>query len=968
MPLDNSPYYSFLPHLRQGMALGIQHDDGVVNTPAITRPSVTIDFDLKGDVVGGNSNQLIESRSQTVQLFGPGDIIGVNPDAILRTAPLDWVTDFEYNFLPYVEFYEEDFPWRYSPARPVGASALTKKLKPWMALVVLKEGEFTRQTNAGSVLPSFKTTVEQSTIFPEHAQLWAWAHVHVNEGLGDNGVSNIAFGVSELNTLLNQNPNKGVSRIMCPRKLEAGAGYHAFLIPVYEQGRRAGLGLDFTGVDMLRPAWDDATPTATDLEFPIYHQWYFKTSATGDFEAMLEAIKPVVLDSERMGSRVLDIQNPGDTQYIGLAPSSTLGLGGAVRTLDYDPAADNSWDVTDANNDYVNRLRHDVNKPANHKEAVPTGDPVIAPPIYGRWHKKQEKLKEIAPVDDWISRANLDPRFRAFAGAGAQVVKQHQEFFMDICWNQVEDVVEANRRLRMMKLAEQATLSIYRRSVQTASNEEKLVLTNTLHDHVKVSTNTVYKDVVDSRIPTSAVTGAFRRAIRPGCGFAKSLSTTATPLTTSNLLTNLNTGTINVASAYTAPTGMLTASTTVTATFSPAWVTSQSPRSNYYLTLASAQYYPPGTGTSNTLVANNFRNTSTTLSGALSTSFMPAPGGGSMDMNASASAITTSLNPYTSMLAKANSVINVQEFSGSISTLSSLNEVMATPKIELPMVNFLYQVSPDLVAPKMNSIPQNSVGALGIDQRYVEAFMLGLNHEMMSELLWREYPTDQRGTVFSRFWGSLIGPNATEAEAEQARAIKNIHTWNSAELSKNYPAGGIDPSTLTILSVRADLFKKYPNTLVYANKAKWKDGLSGPDPELNRELDDMNIKQPVFYTQLGDIAFFGFDLDQAEAKGDLEDLNKPGWFFVFKEVVGEPNFGLDINGDTAPFSTWDEAGWESITTDFLDPNAPGISVTPAGQPGDLANDIIWGQNASDMAYILYRKPGMVAYHAFNMIK
>ena len=44
--------------------------------------------------------------------------------------------------------------------------------------------------------------------------------------------------------------------------------------------------------------------------------------------------------------------------------------------------------------------------------------------------------------------------------------------------------------------------------------------------------------------------------------------------------------------------------------------------------------------------------------------------------------------------------------------------------------------------------------------------MVGLNHEMMRELLWREYPTDQRGTAFHRFWGRS-GPQPDD--------IGNVH-------------------------------------------------------------------------------------------------------------------------------------------------------------------------------------------------
>ena len=46
-------------------------------------------------------------------------------------------------------------------------------------------------------------------------------------------------------------------------------------------------------------------------------------------------------------------------------------------------------------------------------------------------------------------------------------------------------------------------------------------------------------------------------------------------------------------------------------------------------------------------------------------------------------------------------------------------------------------------------------GARPADQpRFVEAYMVGLNVEMARELLWRGFPTDQRGTYFDAFWGT----------------------------------------------------------------------------------------------------------------------------------------------------------------------------------------------------------------------
>ena len=133
--------YSFLPWLRQGLATLV----GTAPTgpgPA-ARAQVPVPLRLTGEPVEGDTPVTLDVQ-QTVQIYGPGDVIGVDPRAIVRTEPRDWITNFEPNFLPFVEFYDEDFPWRYTPAGP-DASGL--RLRPWIALVVLAEGEFREATN-----------------------------------------------------------------------------------------------------------------------------------------------------------------------------------------------------------------------------------------------------------------------------------------------------------------------------------------------------------------------------------------------------------------------------------------------------------------------------------------------------------------------------------------------------------------------------------------------------------------------------------------------------------------------------------------------------------------------------------------------------------------------------------------------------------------------------------------------------
>ena len=92
---------------------------------------------IAGEGVDGGT--LTDTVSRDVALFGPGDIVGIESRAIVRTEPRHWATDFESSYLAHVEFYDEDFPWRYTPT---AANAGSHRLRPWIALVVLTEDEF----------------------------------------------------------------------------------------------------------------------------------------------------------------------------------------------------------------------------------------------------------------------------------------------------------------------------------------------------------------------------------------------------------------------------------------------------------------------------------------------------------------------------------------------------------------------------------------------------------------------------------------------------------------------------------------------------------------------------------------------------------------------------------------------------------------------------------------------------------
>src|SRR4029453_6862216 len=83
-----------------------------------------------------------------------------------------------------------------------------------------------------------------------------------------------------------------------------------------------------------------------------------------------------------------------------------------------------------------------------------------------------------------------------------------------------------------------------------------------------------------------------------------------------------------------------------------------------------------------------------------------------------------------------------------------LAPIMAAPDFPRPMYEGLRDLSSDYLLPGLEHVPPNTATALETNPVFIEAFLGGLSTEMARELLWREFPTDQRGTYFRQFWAA----------------------------------------------------------------------------------------------------------------------------------------------------------------------------------------------------------------------
>lgn len=1074
------PTYSFLPWLRRGAANSIPQADG--DATVKVRATMPLDVTLAGTNLDGSPNTQVIHRD--VSLYGPGDLVGFESKAVVKVEPRHLITNFEPNYLPYIEFYDEDFPWRYTPA---AADAAKSRLRPWITLVVLKESEFTDGSNvAGKPLPFFelKAAIQAADIFPKPEELWAWVHVHVNEDLSNQGTESLPGVLENLRQTINHNPDQAYARIMCPRRLEPDTAYHAFVIPTFETGRLAGLGQDVPDTTVATAsAWDNH-----QTQFPYYYRWYFRAGDFGDFEYLVKLLVPKPVDT-RVGTRNMDVLHPGSNLPLINTPADLGGilkLGGALQVpadsmSDDDKATAKKYDEWDKPfpHPFETAIAGLINLADDYALKEPSAvnpdgdpDPVITLPLYGRWPALMNRVLKAAdgstlPNDqNWIHRLNLDPRFRVPAGFGTEVVQANDQKYMEAAWQQIGDVISANHKLRLAQMAQAASMSLHTRHIASLPQEKQFVITAPMHARVMGSPTTVAAQVKASVIPPVVTSGVFRRMTRQGTPLMKRMA--LPPSAPAKIVTRINAGEIHPAPPKVAPPGatkISDADNALQPAGEPSWIEKllqqypwlrflpfavlvllailaffvlgpivgvlvlaagapvayvlysrlgqwakaaqaegaireeqATPASvdrlptvaNFVITRPGISFTPQP-GVADSVEAANFKSGLRDAYLYTSVNF-PAPVKTTLNLAALTKTTVVSIDPVFTFPRRLKQIIYLPPWIvGNL--FETFTPVMAYPKFDIPMYKPLSDLSAELFLPNINLIPENSMTLLETNQRFIEAYMVGLNHEMARELLWNEYPTDQRGSYFRQFWdvSLMLPPNATQDDKEKFRDIPELHKWSkSSELGKHNYREQNGTAALLVLVIRGELLKRYPTAVIYAQKAVWPKGT--PDPSVDRELvtildgeEDQpptsKIRLPLFEAKVEpDSYFIGFDLTALEARGGTGPRDDPGWFFVIKERPGEPRFGMqDVPPGTTPrLVNWNDLAWVDAnvppgghiqlnrTLNFVAYD-PLLDLEDKPDPADAQATWNPQTDASELAYILYRVPVLVAVHASRML-
>ncbi|HJZ81721.1 MAG TPA: hypothetical protein VKD91_15295, partial [Pyrinomonadaceae bacterium] len=906
-----------------------------------------------------------------VRLYGPGDVTGLDTQQVIRTEPRNLATDFEPNYFPAIEFDRPDLPWMFTPAKADSAN----RLRPWLCLIVVRKQDGV-SLSVDPKLPlrvlEIKAPARPDRELPDLSESFAWAHAQVTGSLPDP---------ASLKNSLGGDPALNLSRLLCPRRLDPSTDYWACVVPTFELGRKAGLGLPIQRDQQhdeeaeLKAAW---TTGLAELKLPVYYHWEFRTGTGGDFESLVGLLKARdAREMPKVGKRKLDISLPGFNLAPPLPAGTTLDLEGALRVLNVSTA---EWAET-TRKPFQTELKKILDAPWQLiTDDSGNKDPLVAPPIYGCWQAARHtvNLAPVAPAKalTWLDELNLDPRNRAVAALGTQVVQTQQEELMAAAWEQLGDIERINQLRRQAQLGRAVNAVYHVRHFSRFSQEILLKVLAPAQSRLVIegTPNVTPRALLSQKIslspiPDRAISAPMRRLTNPRGAISTRFQATGAPPIA--IMARLNTAFVLPALKATGFVGINLVSDNLIGVpvvqrlnqvlrFERiATAIANAPR------LADFKIIPEGVVPKRSLMdfqpgpadspdADMFRKVVTAQQDYMGKLFAPAtPAGVAASANLLdgdlKGKLLRSVNPEITIKARVQASLILAK--GAEPRVDPLEPIMDAPDFPQPMYEALRDLSQDFLLPGLEEVLPNTVALLETNPKFVESFLVGLNAEMSSELLWRNYPTDQRGTYFRQFWDtSSAGTPKRDSEA--------ISTWGDHQLGKNTPG----TSGKVVLLIRGDLLRRYPNTVIYAVKAVMQNA------KLDLSQDPKDERHPLFRGTLKpDVTFLGFDLNRNEA------LTDPGWFFVIQQQPTEPRFGMDEADfvkppQPPPLKTWNDLSWRHLVNTEAELKALSHASIKTVLP-DIEK-AKWGVNSNSAhhAYITLQRPVRIAIHAKQMIR
>ena len=276
--------------------------------------------------------------------------------------------------------------------------------------------------------------------------------------------------------------------------------------------------------------------------------------------------------------------------------------------------------------------------------------------------------------------------------------------------------------------------------------------------------------------------------------------------------------------------------------------------------------------------------------------------------------------------------------------------IMVAPRFDRAMFEALDDYDRNWLIPGLGDIPfTDFVTVLATNPVFTETFLVGLSDEMGRELLWRGYPTDQRGTYFYRFWDQNTDDLKTQ-----------IHRFRDTPLSSHLAdAGGAEG--YVVLVIRGELVRRYPEAIVLAMRAGGSDAEGRPQ----FTADAKDLAPILFHHHLApDIRIVGFKLRPSQ-------ISVEPWWFLITENPSGPRFGLDLaegNAEAVDHVERNDLDWNDLgalrSGRFLSAFARTLIVKDKESD---PQETTWPGNSAIVARTLLQNPVRAAFNAHKLL-
>ena len=243
------------------------------------------------------------------------------------------------------------------------------------------------------------------------------------------------------------------------------------------------------------------------------------------------------------------------------------------------------------------------------------------------------------------------------------------------------------------------------------------------------------------------------------------------------------------------------------------------------------------------------------------------------------------------------------------------------PTFDQPAYELLRAVAPEWLLPGVDAVPLDSVIVLGSHGAFAEAFLVGVNHALAQELLWRGYPLDREATMVGSFWGD----EPTE-----------IAQWPPGSALGTHGHG----ADALVLLLRGNFVARFPTALSYLTRTLADGREHRLPPEAGGRIG-------------GDATVLRFGLTAEQATAPITDGGGP-WRIVLQEAVDHARFGADDPAGPATLGSWMDLDWGH-------PQLAGRTHVPVAGPllgltrpvgAGSADTATWGLSAGHLASAL----------------